>query len=156
MPRRIAHHAPVLMELRALRVIASEAKQSIYQLVEAWIASSLALLAMTGLYWIQTSNSETTHVRNLAARCARALRRFHPPKQQGRRRPSRAQGRSGARCTRGLACKGSKKTHTTIQVQRRQSSLPCAMVLRLISCFPRRDRAFLSPSSLRSVSFSRT
>src|SRR6202030_4873108 len=31
-----------------------------------------------------------------------------------------------------------KKTHTSIQVQRRQSGIPCAMVLRLISCFPRR------------------
>ena len=49
-----------------------------------------------------------------------------------------------------------KKTHTSIQVQRRQSGLPCAMALRLISCSPRRDRACLSPSSPRSVSFSRT
>ncbi|MBR1213131.1 hypothetical protein JQ641_21260 [Bradyrhizobium sp. JYMT SZCCT0180] len=30
-------------------VIASEAKQSIYPLAEAWIASSQTLLAMTGL-----------------------------------------------------------------------------------------------------------
>src|SRR6478609_1404659 len=29
------------------------------------------------------------------------------------------------------------KTHTSIQVQRRHSGLPCAMVLRLISCSPR-------------------
>jgi hypothetical protein len=46
--RRIAHDAPVLTERRALRVIASEAKQSIYPLAEAWIASSQVLLAMTG------------------------------------------------------------------------------------------------------------
>jgi hypothetical protein len=38
-----------------------------------------------------------------------------------------------------------KKTHTSIQVQRRQSGLPCAMVLRLISRSPRRP-AFLPPS----------
>jgi hypothetical protein len=51
----------------------------------------------------------------------------------------RAQGRPGARCTRGLACKfAHKKTHTSIQVQRRQSGLPCAMVLRLMPCSPRR------------------
>jgi hypothetical protein len=31
-----------------------------------------------------------------------------------------------------------KKTHTSIQVQRRQSGIPRAMVLRLISCSPRR------------------
>jgi hypothetical protein len=48
-----------------------------------------------------------------------------------------------------------EKTHTSIQVQRRQSGLPCAMVLRLISCSPRRDRACLPPSPPRSVSFSR-
>src|ERR1700686_1959977 len=31
-----------------------------------------------------------------------------------------------------------KETHTSIQVQRRHSGLPCAMVLRLIPCSPRR------------------
>jgi hypothetical protein len=69
---------------------------------------------------------------------------FRPKKQ-------RAQGRPGARCTRGLVCKHAhKKTHTSIQVQRKQSGLPCAMVLRLISCSPRRDLACLSPSPSRS------
>jgi hypothetical protein len=43
-----------------------------------------------------------------------------------------------------------KKTHTSIQVQRKHSGLPCAMVLRLISRSPRRS-AFLPPSSLRSL-----
>jgi hypothetical protein len=42
----------------------------------------------------------------------------------------RAQGRPGARCTRGLMCKdGYSKTHMSIQVQRKQSGLPRAMVL---------------------------
>jgi hypothetical protein len=63
----------------------------------------------------------------------------------------RAQGRPGARCTRGLACKSIKKTHTSIQVQRKHSGLPCAMVLRLISCSPWRP-AFLSPSPRRKSS----
>jgi hypothetical protein len=31
-----------------------------------------------------------------------------------------------------------EKTHTSIQVQRRHSGIPCAMALRLISCSPRR------------------
>ena len=45
----------------------------------------------------------------------------------------------GARCTRGLVCKNAQKeTHTSIQVQRRQSGIPCAMVLRLMPCSPRR------------------
>jgi hypothetical protein len=36
---------------------------------------------------------------------------------------------SDARCTRGPVCKMGKKTHTSIQVQRRQSDIPRAMVL---------------------------
>jgi len=41
----------------------------------------------------------------------------------------RAQGTPDARCTRGLVCKNAQKKHTSIQVQRRQSGIPCAMVL---------------------------
>jgi hypothetical protein len=49
----------------------------------------------------------------------------------------RAQGRPGARCTRGLACKMHiAKTHTSIQVQRKHSGLPCAVVLTVTSCSP--------------------
>ena len=49
----------------------------------------------------------------------------------------RAQGRPGARCTRGLVCdRQEKKEHTSIQVQRRASGLPCAMALRLIRDLP--------------------
>ena len=45
----------------------------------------------------------------------------------------------GARCTRGLVCKiAQRKAHTSIQVQRRQSGIPCAMALRLMPCSPRR------------------
>ena len=51
----------------------------------------------------------------------------------------REQGMPDARCTRGLVCKDvRKKTHTSIQVQRRHSGIPCAMALRLISRSPRR------------------
>jgi hypothetical protein len=35
-----------------------------------------------------------------------------------------------------------KKAHTSIQVQRRQSGIPCAMVLRLMPCSPRRSGFF--------------
>src|SRR4051794_31289834 len=41
-----------------------------------------------------------------------------------------------ARCTRGLACNGVEEAHTSIQVQRRHSGIPCAMVLRLIRALP--------------------
>src|SRR5258708_7974734 len=43
-----------------------------------------------------------------------------------------------------------KKTHTSIQVQRRQSGFPCAVVYGLLRALPG-DRAFLPPSSLRNL-----
>ena len=43
----------------------------------------------------------------------------------------------GARCTRGLVCKVvRKKTHTSIQVQRRHSGIPCAMAYGLERALP--------------------
>jgi hypothetical protein len=63
---------------------------------------------------------------------ARALRFVVPRKK-------REQGMPDARCTRGLVCKYvRKKAHTSIQVQRRHSGIPCAMALRLTSRSPRR------------------
>ena len=79
------------------------------------------------------------HLRDLAARCVRGLPIRPSPRYQ------RAQGRPGARCTRDLACKRVEKAHTSIQVQRRQSDLPCAMVYSLFRALPG-DRAFLTPS----------
>ena len=70
---------------------------------------------------------------------ARVLLEARPPEKQ------RAQGRPGARCTRGLVCNSAQKTHTSIQVQRRQSGIPCAMVYGLFRALPG-DRAFLPPS----------
>ena len=52
-----------------------------------------------------------------------------------------------ARCTRGPVCKKEKKTHTSIQVQRRQSGIPCAMALRLTSRSPRRRIPFVTVAS---------
>jgi hypothetical protein len=63
----------------------------------------------------------------------------------------RAQGRPGARCTRGPVCNcAQKNAHTSIQVQRKHSGLPCAVALRLIASSPRRT-ALLPPSSPRSL-----
>jgi hypothetical protein len=42
-----------------------------------------------------------------------------------------------ARCTRGPVCKGRKKIAHEHTGQRRQSDIPCAMALRLISRSPR-------------------
>ena len=68
----------------------------------------------------------------------------------------RAQGRPGARCTRGLVCDVCKQgsAHTSIQVQRRTSGLPCAMALRLIRGRPG-DRLCLSPSPCEALASSR-
>jgi hypothetical protein len=75
-------------------VIASGAKQSIARRrrIEKWIASSLTLLAMTWIdFPIRTSNSRDriavagsqTHVRNPAARNARAMHDPFPPRIEG-------------------------------------------------------------------------
>jgi hypothetical protein len=96
---------------------------------EDWIASSQVLLAMTLLRSFDSNFKQQMCVRILAAGYARALRFVVPQKRE--------QGMPDARCTRGLVCK-MEKTHTSIQVQRRQSGIPCAMALRLTSRSPRR------------------
>jgi hypothetical protein len=58
---------------------------------------------------------------------------FAPSKKRGRREDRVRAAPAVSRA------KANKKTHTSIQVQRKQSGLPCAMVLQLISCSPRRD-----------------
>jgi hypothetical protein len=56
----------------------------------------------------------------------------------------RAQGTPGAHCTRGLACKGRRENAHEHTGQRRQSGIPCAMVLRLIARSPRRSGFFVT------------
>ncbi len=52
-------------------------------------------------------------------------------------RKQRAQGRPGARCTRGLACTSvQKKTHTSIQVQRRHPAFPAQWFTAYFVLFP--------------------
>jgi hypothetical protein len=55
------------------------------------------------------------------------------PKDRGRRE-DRVRAAPAVSCAKAV-----KKTHMSIQVQRKHSGLPCAMVLQLISCSPRRD-----------------
>jgi hypothetical protein len=99
----------------------------------AWVeGSSRAVLACPGriLFPIHISNSG----------CAPAFSRHDVPELcVVVPRNKREQGMPDARCTRGLVCKAvRKKTHTSIQVQRRHSGIPCAMALRLTSRSPRR------------------
>jgi len=69
-----------------------------------------------------------------------------PPSQATRgRRESRVRAAPAVSCA-----KMHKKTHTSIQVQRRQSGFPCAVGYGLFRALPG-DRAFLPPSSPRSL-----
>jgi hypothetical protein len=77
-----------------------------------------------------------THFRLLATRCARVLQIHFAPKRRGRRE-DRVRAAPAVSCAKMRVA----KTHTSIQVQRKQSGLPCAMALQLISCSPRRDQS---------------
>jgi hypothetical protein len=58
--------------------------------------------------------------------------------------PKKKEGAGKTGCTlhpRSRVQKQQNKTHTSIQVQRKHSGLPCAMALQLISCSPRRDQS---------------
>jgi hypothetical protein len=91
----------------------------------------LPSMQMPSISKFQTAKPHT-RLRDPAAQCARG--------HACRLAQKRAQGRPGARCTRGLVRKWHrKKPHTSIQVQRKHSGLPCAMALRLIPRSPRRS-----------------
>ena len=106
-------------------------------------------------YWIVRSSRTMTNIGVLAARMRPRFAIRLPSKRRGRRRPSEEEGAGKTGCALHPRSHVQMriKTHMSIQVQRKQSGLPCAMVLQLISCSPRRDLACLSPSSLGSVSF---
>jgi hypothetical protein len=100
------------------------AKQSMAQQADRWIASrSLS----------SGAHSRDPLARNDGGHTFAFPRRDPPEVCQENSLPStkkRAQGKPDARCTRGLVCKiVQKNAHTSIQVQRRQSDFPCAMVL---------------------------
>ncbi|VIO76663.1 hypothetical protein CI1B_65850 [Bradyrhizobium ivorense] len=70
-----------------------------------------------------------SHSRDMIARALLVV----PPS----RKRQRAQGMPGARCTRGLACKGREEKRTrAYRFSGRHSGIPCAMVLRLIRAHP--------------------
>src|SRR6185312_6277443 len=95
--------------------------------------SAVIGLAEGEIRWRGMTGGREAHVRSLASRCARALH-FIPP-------PHDAEGAGKTGCAlhpRSRVQSAQKKAHTSIQVQRRQSGLPCAVVLRLTSRSPRR------------------
>jgi hypothetical protein len=96
---------------------------------------------------------------------AHAPRHDAPPHSRGANgvrvfmtRPSDLRGRRESRArsrTRSLACKMKKHTSKSPQVLPNNPAFPARRFYGLLRALPG-DRAFLSPSSLRSVSFSRT
>jgi hypothetical protein len=80
----------------------------------------------------RASDSNFKHQRSRGAKRPRFARKIVPRKKEGA-------GKTGcALHPRSRVQAAHKKAHTSIQVQRRQSGLPCAMALRLMPCSPRR------------------
>ena len=135
-------------------VIASGAKQSIGKRAALRIASSQVLLAMTGLAAGLISDSfgsdSTVKQRTDALpHCRGAMRPGFAWDRRPRKTP-RGRRESRVRAAPAVSCaKEKQKTHTSIQVQRRQSGFPCAMGYGLLRALPG-DRAFLPPSSAKS------
>jgi hypothetical protein len=85
---------------------------------------------------IHFSNNQT--ISNANPRSRGAMR----PRFAGNFLTLQSEGAGNTGCTlhpRSRVQQCTKQTHTSIQVQRRQSGIPCAMVLRLISRSPRRS-----------------
>jgi hypothetical protein len=76
-------------------------------------------------------NSRRICVGILAARIAPEFLRLSPSKTEGA-------GNAGCAAPAVSCANCTEKAHTSIQVQRRQSGIPCAMALRLMPCSPRR------------------
>jgi hypothetical protein len=74
------------------------------------------------------------HLRILATHSARVLEIHRPPKRKRAHATlKRGRGEDRVRAAPAVSCaRVDRKAHTSIQVQRRHSGLPCAMVLRLI------------------------
>jgi hypothetical protein len=65
-----------------------------------------------------------------------------PKRKRAHATLKRGRGEDRVRAAPAVSCaKVDKKTHMSIQVQRKHSGLPRAMVLQLISCSPRRDQS---------------
>src|SRR6476659_6508637 len=85
------------------------------------------------------------HVRDLAARCTRAL-----PEVSLTLSKQRAQGMPGARCTRGLMCNGRKSAHMSIQGSGEHPTFPAQWLYGLLRVLPG-ERLFCLRSALKAV-----
>jgi|ERR1700738_4141012 hypothetical protein len=120
--------------LDSINVIASEAKQSSFaetklDCVVASAPRNDAVKSLIQFFKHHVPTDTTSHSRGALRPSFASI--FTPQETRGRRE-SRV--RAAPAVSRAMLL---GKTHTSIQVQRRQSGLPCAMVLRLITCSPR-------------------
>src|ERR1700760_4900850 len=85
---------------------------------------------------MRDNKTRWTHLCDLAASCARVCK-FSNPQERAQATLKRGRREDRVRAAPAVSrAKSEKNTHTSIQVQRKQSGLPCAMVLRLTSCSP--------------------
>src|SRR6202048_1126154 len=104
-----------------------------------WVPAFAGTTSGSTTFTLQTACRVQTQSRHLAAHFARGLLVNSGPLQ--------SEGAGNTGCTlhpRSRVQQCTKQTHTSIQVQRRQSGIPCAMVLRLISRSPRRSGFLLT------------
>src|SRR5258708_2462369 len=108
----------------------SSTPQLLDSIIRLWNTGSPAFAGDDGCF-VAAFLAMTSSLRDLAARGARGV--------QENVRPLKSEGAGNAGCAlhRPSRVQNCKKTHTSIQVQRRQSGIPRAMVLRLTSRSPR-------------------
>ena len=116
-------------------VIASEAKQSIVRHKERLVCfASLAMTAVIDARSMATTADMISRSRGM--NCPRFASSFTLFENRGRREDR-------VRAAPAVSCAiAQKNAHTSIQVQRRASGLPCAMVLRRTSCSSRCANSF--------------
>jgi hypothetical protein len=119
------------------RVIACDKRKAFAQGSEATKQSILSLLSLRRSMDCFARN-DVAEISNTPSRSRGSIRPsfsfYFPPSPFRGRRECRVHAAPAVSCA---SC--TENAHTSIQVQRRQSDIPCAMVLRFPSCSPRRS-----------------
>jgi hypothetical protein len=122
------------VKLRSRKAVIASASEAIHEMQrKSWTCFVASLLAMT--LRARSSPNTTPHSRDsmrpsFANSSALKRKRAHATLKRGRGRSQEGRREDRVRAAPAVACaKVDRKTHTSIQVQRKQSGLPCAMVL---------------------------
>ena len=92
-------------------------------------------------YWIVHFADDDEHLRSRDTQRPSFANSLAPKSERAHATLKRGRGEDRVRAAPAVSCaKVDRKTHMSIQVQRKQPGLPCAMVLQLIPCSPRRDQ----------------